>query len=125
MGSKSAIYRRLAPSVPLSLTFKDETGSKTLNFRLAFDFNAAAAIEEKTGKNILRGELLDSMNARDLSVAFWAMLLMNHPEFDSDEGLIAARTYMTISNANDVAVAVKNAFITSLSEETQKAIKEA
>jgi hypothetical protein len=125
MGSKTAIYRRIAPSVPLSLTFKDETGEKTLHFRLAFDFNTAAAIEDKTGKNILRGELLEDLTAKNLSAAFWAMLLLNHPEYDSDEGLLAVRTYVTIANSGEIANAVKRAFILTLAEETQKAIREA
>lgn len=129
---QSALRRRIAPSVPLKLDLEDDIGSKfTKNFRLSFDANAAAEVEERTGFNMLRGEIWTKLSFKALSIMFWAAVLANHPEYDTedaagnrtDEGLRVIRSYMSIANTPQISEAVEGAFLASLPKDKRDVIE--
>jgi|GEM_PF-2633207 len=128
----SALKRRIAPSIPLKLELEDDNGSKfTKNFRLSFDANAAAEVEDRTGFNMLRGEIWQRLSFKALSIMFWASVLANHQEYDTidqhdnrtDEGLRVIRSYMGIHNTAQISEAVENAFLASLPKEKREALE--
>lgn len=54
--------------------------------RLRFDFNAFAAYEEATGKNVLAGDLqADLSSVRGLRALLWAALLHEDPELTQQQ----------------------------------------
>jgi len=108
------------------LEFESESGAKeTLSYRLAYNFNAFAAIEARTGLNMLRGELFRKLNASNLIAAFWAALLINQPDFFNDEGYAFAGELVTMQNSPDILRAVKQAFLLCLSKEERERIEAA
>lgn len=124
MANKPVIRKRLAPSVPLTLTVGDEAGNKeVLSLRLSFDFNALALVEERTGISLLSGKIFSLLNATNLSLLLWASMLQNHSEYAGEEGLEAIRSYMTLENAKTVEAAVSEAFILCLPPEQREAIR--
>lgn len=126
MASKPTFKKRLVQSVPLVLTFESgENETTQLALRLAFDFNAFAAIEGKTGLNMLRGDLFRQLNATNLVVALWAAVQINQPEFGGDEGLGFLGSIVDLSNSADVGTAIKRAFMLSLAKEQREAIEKA
>ncbi len=118
-----ALKKRIAPSVLLKLDLNDDLGSKfTRTFRLSFDANAAAEIEERTGLSMLSGEAWQKPSFKVMSIMFWAAVLANHPEYDtedekgnrSDEGLRVIRSYMDVGNALEISDALEKAYMLSL-----------
>lgn len=53
--------------------------------RLLFDFNALAALEEKTGKNMLDAASWQSEDARFVRLILWASLLHEDPELTVED----------------------------------------
>ncbi len=132
--SNSALKRRIAPSVALTLELQDDSGAKcTKNFRLSFDFNTKAEIEERTGLNLLTAEVWTNLSARTLSVMLWAAILANHPEYrtvdakdeETDEGLEVIRSYMEVGNTDQVHDALWNAYFISLPKDRREALEKA
>ena len=122
----TSVRKRFSPSVPLILEFQDENGGKeTLTYRLAYNFNAFAAIEAKTGLNMLRGELFRNMNATNLIAAFWAALLIHQPDFITDEGYASVGEMVTMENSASILRGVKSAFLLCLSKEERDKIEAA
>lgn len=130
----SPLRRRIAPTVPLTLTLEVEGGEKwTRNFRLSFDFNATCRIEQMTGQSVLNGEVFRNPNATTLSIMLWATVCATHPEYDYDPktdedeetcaGLVAIRSYMDSSNVRAITVALSDAFLASLPEADRTRIK--
>lgn len=125
-----ALRRRVAPSVPLTLELEDDAGGKfTRSFRLAFDMNAAAEIEERTGLSLLDAGIWQHINEPvAFSVMFYAALLANHPEYRtvddegeaSDEGLEVIRSYMQESNAEPITEALWKAYLIYLPREKRE-----
>lgn len=64
------MHNRTAPTVPIELDKPRH---------LCMDFNAIAAIEEKTGRNLLKKGGWDDMSTRDLRAVIWACLLTEDP----------------------------------------------
>lgn len=89
---RSPLQRRVAPSVTASLEYPDGK----IDFRLAFNNNALARIEESTGLNLLANPyaLWGKVSKSRLGVIFWAGLLQDRPELASDEGLLVVRSYL-------------------------------
>ena len=135
MSQSTALKRRIAPSVPLKLQLDDDGGTNFVReFRLSFDFNAAALIEEKTGLNLLTAEVWTSgLSSRSLSVMFWAAVLANHPEYafpdehgePTDEGLEIIRSYMDVGNTDAIHGALWDAYFISLPKEKREALEKA
>ncbi len=128
----SALKKRIAPSVPLSLDLTDDTGGKfTKNFKLSFDFNAKAEIEERTGLNMLTAQVWTNLSAKVLSVMLWAAVLANHPEYrtkdekgnETDEGLEVIRSYMELSNTDAIYEALWDSYFLSLPKDRRDALE--
>lgn len=130
----SALRRRIAPSVPLRLELKEDDGKSFIReFRLCFDFNAAARIKEKTGVSVLNfveawSQIIDP---RLVSTMFWAAILANNPEYNTfgedgkptDEGLEVIRSYMDDANSEQILEALWSAYLLSLSKEKREAVQ--
>ena len=114
-----ALRRRIAPSFPITLQLPEEDGSIVpQTFRLAFDFNAFARIEEVTGYSVLNGDVWKHLSSdKVLSVMFWAALLAHQPEYDSPTGLTTVRYLMDPGNADQIVEALIDAYILPLSGE--------
>jgi len=108
------IKRRIAPSVPLTLMLESDgtSGLTKLDFRLCFDMNAAAAIQEQT-RLLLTDTLIWKHIAEPivLGAMFWAALLANHPEYRSVDGLEIARSYVQENNAQEIIEALWKAYL--------------
>jgi hypothetical protein len=124
-GSAGHLKRRVAPSVALELELAqaDEPPLR-LTFRLAFDFNAIAAAEEVTGRNMLKGDIWTDLTGATVGVLFWASLLAHQPEFAEPGGLEVARSYLDMGNILDVGHAVEDAFLLSRPESDRALARE-
>lgn len=131
---EKALRRRIAPAVPLKLELEDDSGATFVrNFRLSFDFNAVTLVEETTGFSLLSGAIWKRITAKNLSLLFYAAILANHPEFDTDDGLgnkttvglEVVRSYMDGSNMAQITEAVSEAYTRSLAPEDQARIRKA
>jgi hypothetical protein len=123
----SALRRRIAPSVPLTLELKDDGGASfKRDFRLAFDFNVCATIEEKTGVNVLdASDFLPKLTSpKVISVCFWAALLPHHPEYEEfPEGLHVIRSYMGEDNLKQISDAIWEAYLLYCPEKKREALR--
>lgn len=136
MSQSTPLKRRIAPSVPLTLTLTDDNGAEfAREFRLSFDFNAAALVEDKTGLNLLTAEVWVKLTSSNLSILFYASLLAHHPEYGkvgdegcthaTDTGLEIVRSYMDVGNTDQIHEAVWNAYFLSLPKEKRDALERA
>lgn len=117
-----AVLRRVARCVPVTLEFD---GSKH-TFQLSFDFNTLARIEEKTKIRMMNiFSVWIDMSASVLGVMFWAAAAGNHPEFDSDQGLVAMRSYLDVANVDAVADALWGAYMLFLPKEKRERMQAA
>ena len=121
----SALKEQIAPSLPLRLELAGGEGGKAVaaDFRLTFDFNAVARIQEMTGYEVLNGEIWKHLTPRNIIIIFWALILAHHPEFDSEEGRELVGSLINPGNADQVAVAIVDAYILSLPLEKQAAMR--
>jgi hypothetical protein len=118
-----ALKRRIAPSTPLSLDLDREgsSGKLRLDFKLCFDMNAGAAIQEKTGLLLTDvGIWAHIGEPKAMGAIFWAALLANHPDYNSDEGLEVARSYIQESNAGEIVDALWAAYLAFLPAEKRE-----
>jgi hypothetical protein len=121
--SKAALRRRINPCVELTL----ETGEgRTEAFKLSFNYNAFALIEDEVGSSPLDGpSFWLSMTAKKLRATLWAAVILNHPEYDSREGLLVIGSYMDPSNTDQIATALFDAYVAGLSKENQEKLRQA
>jgi hypothetical protein len=110
----TALRRCVAPSVPLSLDLPERNGSTFhIELRLSFDFNALAAFMKQTGINPLEGNVWERPSPVVLRALFWAALLAEQPEYDSEDGLRIAGSYMRPDSAVAIAEATLRAYLAS------------
>lgn len=127
MEKASALRKRVAPGVPLTLHLKETDGSSfTRSLILTFDFNAVAEVEELTGLSLLDGQVWRKPSAKVLRAMLWAAALAHHPEYaeDKDMGLDVIGSYLDASNAVEITSKLFEAFVLSLPEEQRKAIRQ-
>ena len=119
------LKRRIAPSVPLSLKITNEDGSTfTVDFQLRFDFNVLARIEEKTGQKMLSGmDIWSKMSATLLSAMLWSAAIPSSPEYDSDEGLEAIRSYLNNETADQASNALWEAYLLFLPKKEAELVR--
>ena len=123
---KNALRRRITPFVPFSTMIEDADGGKfEVHFKLSFDFNALALIEEKTGLSALTGEVFSVPTARNTIVLLWAAIQENHPEYAGEEGLQVIGSLLSLGNAKEALQAVQAAFLASLPKDRADALKNA
>jgi hypothetical protein len=120
----AGLRRRIAPSVPLTLDLEDDSGAKfTRSFKLCFDFNAIALVEDESGYSLLDGEIWKHPTAKNLSIMFYAAALAQHPEYEGHLDVI--RSLMDAGNVEKITRALNEAFINSLPKEKQDVIRKA
>lgn len=90
----SRIVRPTSKAVPLEL------GGKTRH--LLLDFNALAAFEEKTGKNVFKFDW-DNLSAKDTRVLIWACLLHEDPELMLEQ----VGSWMTFESIPEITAALQ------------------
>ena len=121
---RTPLQRRVAPSVNVTLEYPDGKAS----FRLAFNNNALARIEETTGVNLLASPyaLWEKLGKSKLGIIFWAALLQDRPELGSDEGLLVARSYLD-GEENDLRIfnAVWDAYMLYVPKRQAEALRTA
>lgn len=123
---QGALRRRIVPSVLLTLDLRDDDGSVfQRNFRLTFDFNAFARIQERSGLDMMSQNVWALLTPASLSVMLWAAVLACHPEYDSDDGLIVIRSYMDAGNQDLIAEKLFECHAAALPEDRRKALMEA
>jgi hypothetical protein len=126
MPEKSAIRRRIVPSVPFTLSGEDEGGKFELSFRLAFDLNAFTEFEEVTGLNALSNmhAVWDAPTVGTITALFWAALLKNHAEdYAGPQGLREVRSLLTFADCKPAFKACIEAFISQLPPEKAAEIR--
>jgi len=122
--SNGAWRKRVAPSVPLKLDLAEEGGGRLkLDLELVFDFNAIAAVETETGTNVLTGDIWQNLNGTSLSVLFWAALRARQPGLAGAEGLEIVRSYIDVSNAAQITLAVQESFLVFLAPEARERLR--
>jgi hypothetical protein len=128
---KSPLQRRISPSVPLTLELDD----RKVTFRLSFDYLTLARIEDRTfqeteGRVNLRlvGNIFDLWrelsSAGVLGATFWAALLNEQPEYDSDPGYRAAVSFLYGENVDLAAAALAEAYPLFLSKDKAKLFRD-
>lgn len=121
--SSKKIENRMLKGVPFILNVETEAGEEQLSFRLVFDFNALALVEEKTGYSLLSGTIFNHLDVRVSTVLFWAAVQQRQPEYAGDEGLKVVGTLLSLKNINDAQLAVQEAFLQALPEEQAAKIR--
>jgi hypothetical protein len=133
----TALRRRVAPTVPVEISFSDDKGNFKRTYRVCFNLNVLAEISEKTGISALTIDMWVKLDARVLRAMFWAALLPNHgEEFDTrdrkggrtDEGLEIVGSWLDGDNQERAARGLWQAYLLYLpkdqAEELEKARKD-
>jgi hypothetical protein len=124
--SENTLRARITPTVPFTLHVENADGSTfDSGFQIAFDCNAFTAFEEVTGINILRdlAVVFDKPNVRVLTALLWAGILLNHPQYDSPEGLRNLRANIGLANIPAIKEACTRAFLAQLPKEQSERLK--
>ena len=123
---QESLRRRIVPSVLLALDLAEDDGSKMQRtFRLSFDYNAYALIQDRTGLDATGQEVWRDLNASTVSVMFWAAVLACQPEYEGEEGLGVIRSYMDRGNQDLIMEKLFEAHIAALPERVRSALMEA
>jgi hypothetical protein len=90
-------------------------------YRLAYDFNAIAQVEQSQGVNLLKNFMVSELNASSLRGILYAGLLKAHPEMTMEDAgrLIHPR------NINSILETVVRAYEASMPEKKEAAAGEA
>ena len=124
---KTALRRRVSPSVPFLLEFEDEQGKFSERYQLAYNWNSLALIEEKLGKSMLLeiSTVFENVSVANVSILLWAALQEYHSaDFAGDEGLELLRQNLTLAAANLATTACASAYVKQLPLEQQRKIEE-
>ena len=121
----TALQRRVAPSASLTLEYTDRSGAKTKKkLELAFDFNAAAHVEELTKEKLTDLSIWTRVSGPTLMRAlFWSALLAHQPEYATPEGLEIVGSYMDESNAASIVAALEEAYLLWLPKEKRELLE--
>lgn len=129
MSEKTALRRRVTPSVPFTFEVEDANGDKfEQSFRLAYDLNAIALFEEVTGHNLLReiDVLFKNPSVTTITAMVWAGLQPYHADdFGSVEGLQIVRANLTLPQLTGALSKCIEAFLSQLPKEKADAIRKA
>ena len=123
--SQSPLRRRITPSVPFHLKVEDaDGGSFTLSFKVSYDFNAMALVEEVTGMSMITGDVFDNPSCSNISALLWAGIQENHPDYAGQKGLQAIRSCLNIATATEALKAINEAFLLALPKEQADLIRQ-
>jgi len=125
----TALKKRIIQALPLTLDVQDDGGvTEKKEFHICYDFNAAAALQEKTVcKKYPMGIKLTELAAWShvgepifISALFWAGIIARHPEYNSDEGLEVIRSYMDERNSDVITKACWDAYLLNLPKQKRE-----
>jgi hypothetical protein len=121
---KQPIERKLYPSYPVTLQVE---GGEPVSFNITLNFDALLRIEEKTGLKLLDKNIIAEMlSLRVMSAAFWGAVCENHPEYESDAGLLSLRSLLTdTDNLAKVEQALWESYLLCLPAKRRDAILKA
>lgn len=125
--AKSIMRQRITPWVPFVLKWKDHDGTEQVqSFKLSYDMNAFGLVEQQLGISMLTdaGTIFDTPTAKNVSVLLWAAVQENQPEYEGEAGLRAIRSLLTVATVKTAVIACSEAYITQLTDEKQKLIRE-
>lgn len=94
----TALENFLLPTVELELA--------GTTYKLLFDFNAVAEVEERTGRNLMSAEGWANLNGSTISILLWACLQANHSEMT----LRKVRALMNTRNLRIVNTRIQEAW---------------
>jgi hypothetical protein len=119
----TALKKVLAPAYSTGLTMRD--GSKK-QFKLAFDFNAWVAVQEKSGLRFTDGPKFweHYMEPVWLRVVLWAATLLHHAEYAGADGLDTIGSYIWEGNMREVLDAIDGAYLLSLTDQDRNNLLE-
>lgn len=127
MAKREKVTKLLAESVPLKLEV--EGGVPPLELRLAWTMWAAMTIESRLRSEGVRINILQDlksfwseMDCNRLAVGIWSCSQQDNPEYANEEGFEIISSYLTPDNYSVAMLALKEAFLQSLSETRRKAI---
>jgi len=132
--AESVMRKRIAPSLPLRLELEDADGTKFVrNFKLSFTLNTLARIQEKTGVKVLGIGIWAEISPQLMGAMLWAALLPHSPEYDTrdengeptDEGLEVIRSYVDMSNLDQVGEALWESYLLSVPKEKAEFLRKA
>lgn len=110
-----ALRRRVAPFVPLSLVLEEPDGNIQVDLKLAFNMNAAAAVQEETGYLLTNTSIWNHIaEPKLLRAAVWAAALAHQPEYEADGGLATIGSYIQESNSEQIVEALWKAYLAYL-----------
>lgn len=102
----NALQNILVTSV--DITIKDKT------YKMVFDFNAVAEVEQMTSRNLMTKEGWDDLNGREVSILFWSTLQAEQPDITLQQ----VRKLMNTRNIKLITDKVMEAWTLSKVEET-------
>ena len=125
----TALQKRKVPAHNVTI---EVPGVGSLEFQLTYDFNAAAALQEKTvSKAFPMGIKLPEIEAWShigepifLSVLFWAGIIGRHPDYNNDDGLEIIRSYMDEGNSEVIAQGCWDAYLLNLPQKKREFMEE-
>jgi hypothetical protein len=125
----TALKKRLVKTLPFTLDVPD---IGELDFQLCYDFNAMAALQEKTvskkfpsGINLTDLETWRHTNEPGcLTALFWAATITRHPEYNSDEGLATIGTYIDEGYVDAIQVACWDAYLLNVPQKKREFMEE-
>lgn len=125
MSNKVTFRERITPSVPLTLSIADETGTQELSLLVSFDLNAFVAFEEVTGVNLLTNveAILTAPSVSILTALLWAGLQEKQDTFAGILGLKAVRNVLTLPQLAPAKKACIEAFFSQLPPEKEKRLR--
>ena len=130
MANSPKVAKLLVSSVPLTLEV--DGGALKLPLKLSWNMRTIMQVERKLRDlgdpvNILQalGAFFRDLDATRLAVGVWAAAQQDSPEYVGDEGLEIISSFLTPDNYGVAVVALKDAFLESLSKERRDAIKKA
>lgn len=120
-----ALRRHVVPFTPVTIrTEQIGGGFEALDLKLAFDMNAAAALQEKT----IAKHRPDGLSLTDLRVwnhvgeplvfraMLWAATLVHQPEYNTgdDQGLLTIGSFIQENNSQEIIEALWKAYLAFL-----------
>jgi len=123
------LKKRIVKALPFTLDLGD---FGKFDFQLCYDFNSAAALQEKTiSKQTPAGiklqELMTWTHVSEpifISALFWAGIINRHPEYNSDDGLEIIRSYMDEGKLDEITKACWDAYLLNIPKEKREFMEE-
>lgn len=126
--TQSSFRQRIAPFVPFTLTYEEEGGgTREISFKISFDLNAMALVEETTGLSMITdlGKVFEEPTISNVTAMFWAGIQKYNSDYAGVEGLKAIRSLLDYSNVRPIFRKCIEAFILQLPKEKREQYQKA